>query len=121
MLCGRDHEAFAEFEKHGVIRRPYIPKHCRQNAHMYYLRFNGLEERTKLITVMKANEIHCVFHYIPLHNSPAGLKDGRFVGDMSVTNTVSDTLVRLPLFYGLEESNQDYVIEKACELLRGLR
>ena len=121
MLWGRYHEAFAEFEKQGVIRRPYIPQHCRQNAHMYYLRFNGLEERTKFITFMKANEIHCVFHYIPLHNSPAGLKYGRFIGDMSVTNTVSDTLVRLPLFYGLEESNQDYVIEKACEFLRGLR
>lgn len=88
---------------------------------MYYLRFNSLEERTKFITFMKANEIHCVFHYIPLHSSPAGLKYGRSIGDMSVTNTVSDTLVRLPLFYGLEESNQDYVIEKACAFLRGLR
>lgn len=121
MLWGRYHEAFAEFEKQGVVRRPYIPQHCRQNAHMYYLRFNSLEERTKFITFMKANEIHCVFHYIPLHSSPAGLKYGRSIGDMLVTNTVSDTLVRLPLFYGLEESNQDYIIEKACEFLRGLR
>lgn len=121
MLWGRYHEAFAEFEKQGVVRRPYIPQHCQQNAHMYYLRFNSLEERTKFITFMKANEIHCVFHYIPLHSSPAGLKYGRSIGDMSVTNTVSDTLVRLPLFYGLEESNQDYVIEKACAFLRGLR
>ena len=69
---------------------------------------------------MKNSDIGCVFHYIPLHSSPAGLKYGRYLGDMSVTNTVSDTLVRLPLYYALDEKTQDFVIDKAVEFLRGI-
>ena len=125
MLWGRYHEAFAEFEKQGVIRRPYIPQHCRQNAHMYYLRFNSLEERTKFITFMKANEIHCVFHYIPLHSSAAGMQFGRFHGEDVYTTKESERLMRLPMFYNLDMKHVEYVtqyiIEKACEFLRGLR
>ncbi len=120
MLWQRYHDAFAEYEKKGVVRRPYIPAECRHNAHMYYLRFNDLEKRSAFIDFMKQNDIMCVFHYIPLHSSPAGLEYGRFAGDMKTTDKVSDTLVRLPLFYGLAEETQDYVIEKAAEFLRTL-
>lgn len=120
MLWQRYHDAFAEYEKKSVVRRPYIPAECRHNAHMYYLRFNDLEKRSAFIDFMKQNDIMCVFHYIPLHSSPAGLEYGRFAGDMKTTDKVSDTLVRLPLFYGLAEETQDYVIEKAAEFLRTL-
>lgn len=112
MLWNRYNDAFEALEHKGV-RRPYCPAECEHNAHMYYLRCPDLETRTRFIDYMKKNGIICVFHYIPLHSAPAGKKYGRFVGDMSVTNTVSDTLVRLPLFYGLTEKNQDYIIETA--------
>lgn len=112
MLWNRYHQAFETLERKGVSR-PYCPKHCEHNAHMYYLRCPDLNSRTRFIEYMKANGVSCVFHYIPLHSAPAGQKYGRVIGDMSVTNTVSDTLVRLPLFYGLTEQNQDRVIETA--------
>lgn len=110
MLWNRYNEAFRDLEDKGV-RRPYCPAGCEHNAHMYYLRCPDLETRTRFIDHMKKNGILCVFHYIPLHSAPAGQKYGRFIGDMSITNTVSDTLVRLPLFYGLTEKDQDFIIE----------
>ena len=112
MLWNRYNAAF-ETLKHKGVHRPYCPAECEHNAHMYYLRCPDLETRSRFIDYMKKNGIICVFHYIPLHSAPAGQKYGRFIGDMSVTNTVSDTLVRLPLFYGLTEKNQDYIIETA--------
>ena len=69
---------------------------------------------------MKNYDIGCVFHYIPLHSSPAGLKYGRSLGNMNVTNTVSDTLVRLPLYYAMDNITQDFVIDKAVEFLKGI-
>ena len=86
---------------------------------MFYLRFDNLEIRTKFIKHMKDNDIMCVFHDIPLHSSPAGQKHGRVSGEMTVTNKVSDTLVRLPLYYGMDEATQDYVISKTLEFLNG--
>lgn len=109
MLWNRYDEAFKSLESKGV-RRPYCPVDCEHNAHMYYLRCPDLDARTRFIDYMKEKGVLCVFHYIPLHSAPAGQKYGRFIGDMSVTNTVSDTLVRLPLFYGLAEKDQDYVV-----------
>ncbi len=110
MLWNRYNNAFEVIENKGV-RCPYCPAECEHNAHMYYLRCPDLETRTQFIDYMKKNGISCVFHYIPLHSAPAGQKYGRFIGDMSITNTVSDTLVRLPLFYGLTEKDQDFIIE----------
>lgn len=112
MLWNRYNNAFEVIENKGG-RRPYCPTECEHNAHMYYLRCPDLETRTRFIDHMKKNGILCVFHYIPLHSAPAGQKYGRFIGDMAITNTVSDTLVRLPLFYGLTEKDQDYIIETA--------
>ncbi len=119
-LWQRYHDAFEEAERAGALRRPYIPAHCEHNAHMYYLLFNDLETRTRFIERMKARGILCVFHYLPLHSSPAGRKYGRAEGELPVTDKISDTLVRLPLFYGLEESAQDFVIETALEFIKEL-
>lgn len=94
-------EFFKQFD--GIIRRPICPEYCKHNAHMYYVLFNDLETRSKFITYMKSQEISTVFHYIPLHSAPAGQKYCRTIGDMKVTNKISDTLVRLPLFYELDE------------------
>ena len=82
---------------------------------MFYLLCPDLDSRTRFISFMNEHGIKCVFHYIPLHSAPAGRKFGRTVGDMKVTDRVGDTLVRLPLFYGLDEKTQDYVIEKVLE------
>lgn len=117
MLWNRYNNAFEIIENKGV-RRPYCPTECEHNAHMYYLRCPDLETRTQFIDYMKKNGISCVFHYIPLHSAPAGQKYGRFIGDMSITNTVSDTLVRLPLFFGLTEKDQDFIIETALNFWR---
>ena len=117
-IWGKYHEALEGLEKKGILRRPIVPKHCQHNAHMYYLLLNSLEERTKFIAQMREKEIGCVFHYVPLHNSPAGKKFGRFNKELPVTKRVSDTLVRLPLWIGLEKNGlQDRVIETIWELL----
>ena len=94
-------EIFSHYDD--KIRRPYIPQYCRHNAHMYYVLFENLDKRTKFIDYMKSNGINPVFHYIPLHSSPAGKKYGRVSGKMTVTDRVSDTLVRMPMFYTLSD------------------
>jgi dTDP-4-amino-4,6-dideoxygalactose transaminase len=95
----RYNEAFEPFERAGLLRRPFIPADCEHNAHMFYLRLRSLEERTALISALVGQGISPVFHYIPLHSSPAGRRHGRTHGDtLPVTDHVSETLVRLPLW-----------------------
>ena len=113
-------EEFEEFEKKGVIRRPIIPENCTNNGHMFYLLFNNLDTRTKFISYLKENGVLSVFHYIPLHSAPAGIKYGRYVGDMKVTNRVSDTLVRLPMFYDITDEELGKVVDLSKKFLRSL-
>lgn len=87
----------------GVLRRPCIPEHCTHNAHMYYVLLRSMEERTRLINKLAEHGIKAVFHYIPLHSSPAGMRFGRSAGAMPHTDRTSDTLLRLPLYYDLGE------------------
>lgn len=102
---------------HG-LELPVIPAGCVHNAHMFYFKAKSLQERTNFINFMKANEILCVFHYIPLHSSPAGIKFGRFDGTDEITTEHSDRLVRLPLYYGLTEEEQTYIISKIKEFYK---
>lgn len=92
------HAAFADLEAAGRVRRPVIPAHCTHNAHMYYLLLPDLPARTAFIEHLKQAGVGAVFHYIPLHSSPAGRKFGRAATTMSVTDDTSDRLVRLPLW-----------------------
>lgn len=85
----------------GKIELPYIPEECVHNAHMFYIKAKDLEERTALIRHLKENDISAVFHYIPLHTAPAGLKFGRFHGEDVYTTRESERLVRLPMYYQL--------------------
>ena len=104
-IWARYHEAFLKLESIGRVRRPAIPKCCKANAHMYQLLLRDLADRTAFIVAMAAMEINCVFHYVPLHNSPSNEhKLGRSHGELRVTDTISETLVRLPLWIGLEEA-----------------
>jgi len=114
------HKIFEVFEKNGIIKRPFVPANCKHNSHMYYLRFDNLSTRTKFIDFMKKNDIQCVFHYVPLHSSPAGQKYGRIAGKMDITDNINNTLVRLPLFYGMNFEAQNEVIEKAIRFLKEL-
>lgn len=97
------HRGFHALERQGLLRRPITPKHCQSNAHMYYILLNSLDERTQLIERMKKNDIHPVFHYVPLHSSPAGKKYARTHGEMTNTDVLSDRLLRLPMWTGLEQ------------------
>lgn len=100
-------EIFSNYDN--KIRRPFIPQNCRHNAHMYYVLFKNLDKRTKFIDYMKSNGINPVFHYIPLHSSPAGKKYGRVSGNMNVTNQVSDCLVRMPMYYDINDTDLDFI------------
>ena len=111
---------FEEFEKKGIIRRPIIPDCCTNNAHMFYLLFNDLKTRTEFISYLKQNDILSVFHYIPLHSSPAGVRYGRCAGDMKITNKISDTLVRLPMYYDIKEDELDKIINLSKKFLSRL-
>ena len=94
----------------GRVELPNIPKDCIHNAHMFYIKCKDLEERTAFISFMKENGLGCVFHYIPLHSSPAGLKFGSFFGEDTYTTIESDRLVRLPLWYGITPEEAEIVI-----------
>ncbi len=103
------HQWFASAEQQGKLRRPIVPGHCTHNAHMYYLLLPDLARRTAVIERLKAVGIQSVFHYIPLHSAPAGRKYARAHGDMAVTDDISDRLVRLPLWAGLEDRQVDVI------------
>ena len=114
------YQAFAPLAEAGKVELPVIPDGCTHNAHMFYLKCKDLEERTRLISYMKSNEILCVFHYIPLHSAPAGLKYGRFSGEDVYTTKESDRLVRLPMYYGLTERERAAVIGAVQDFYQGV-
>ncbi|MDD3428786.1 MAG: dTDP-4-amino-4,6-dideoxygalactose transaminase [Oscillospiraceae bacterium] len=97
----------------GVIDLPVIPQGCVHNAHMFYIKAKDLDERTRLIAYLKENGIQSVFHYIPLHSAPAGVKFGRFCGEDKFTTKESERLLRLPMYYNLPLQ----AVEKACALI----
>jgi dTDP-4-amino-4,6-dideoxygalactose transaminase len=102
-LWGQYHQWLAPLEGAGKLRRPVVPRECAHNAHMYYVLLPNLEKRTAFIRHLKRKGILSVFHYVPLHSSPAGRKIGRSVGSMSNTEALSERLTRLPLWLGLED------------------
>ena len=104
-------EAFKYLKDKGVIETPFVPEECEHNAHMYYIKLDNIEERTKFINYMKENDRLTVFHYIPLHSAPAGREYGVFAGEDKYTTKESERIVRLPLYYNMGET-VDEVISK---------
>lgn len=100
------------------ISLPFVPADCLHNAHMFYIKVKDLEERTRLINYLKADEIGAVFHYIPLHVSPAGKRFGEFVGEDVYTLKESERLLRLPLYYGMEAEKVNLVCDKLFEFYK---
>lgn len=92
------------------IKTPYIPDYVKHNAHMFYIITENFEQRTELIKFLNSENIKSVFHYIPLHSSPSGKKFSRSSGSLEITDLISDTLLRLPLFYEMKEKEVDIVI-----------
>ena len=115
----RYYEALKELEEAGKIEMPVIPEDCVHNAHMFYIKARDLKERQELIGYLKENGIISVFHYIPLHTAPAGMKYGEFRGEDKYTTAESERLLRLPMYYGLEAENVDYIAEKVKAFYSG--
>lgn len=111
-------ESFAPLEKAGRIELQTIPEGCVHNAHMFYIKCRDLADRTGFISFMKEHGVGCVFHYVPLHSAPAGLKFGRFSGEDVYTTKESDRLARLPLYYGISEEDIKTVCDVAHEYFK---
>ena len=106
-------KALRPLAERGLIEVPTVPEDCVHNAHMYWIKLKTLSERTAFINYMKENGILCVFHYVPLHSAPAGLKFGRFDGEDEHTTPDSDRLVRLPMYYDMTDTDKKTVISAA--------
>ncbi|KPQ39971.1 MAG: dTDP-4-amino-4,6-dideoxygalactose transaminase [Phormidium sp. OSCR] len=111
------HQALQEYEKNRILKIPVIPDYCQHNAHMYYLIARSENERNFIIDFFKLHEINSVFHYVPLHSSPAGRKYGKVHGKMSVTDGISSRLLRLPLWLGLDPHDVLRVLRKGLKEL----
>lgn len=105
-------ELLSPLENAGRIELPFVPEYCEHNAHMFYIKCADMEERTRLIGYLKERDIMAVFHYIPLHSAPAGLKYGRFHGEDRYTTKESERLLRLPMYYGLTKEQVIYIAEQ---------
>lgn len=113
----RYHWAFAKLDFEGLVKRPTVPLHCQHNAHIYYLMLDSLETRTQVLKHLKAHGIQATFHYVPLHSSPAGQKFGRAAGDLTVTNDISDRILRLPMSANMTLEEVDQIITLVFEAL----
>ena len=115
-MWGTYHQWFAEAERAGKLRRPVVPGHCVHNAHMYYILLPDLERRTAVIDKLRQADVQSVFHYIPLHSAPAGQRYARAHGELKVTDDLSDRLLRLPMWVGMEEQ-QTSIIQTVLSVL----
>jgi dTDP-4-amino-4,6-dideoxygalactose transaminase len=105
------HRLLAPLEQAGLLRRPVVPMDCQQNAHMYYVVLHPRIDRQSVLEALRKQAIYAVFHYVPLHSSPAGLRYGRVHGAMARTVAESEQLIRLPLWIGLTDADQETVID----------
>ena len=112
------YEALKPLADEGRIELPSVPDGCVHNAHMFYLKCRNLEERTRLIAYLRERGVYAVFHYVPLHSAPAGLRFGRFSGEDKYTTSESDRLVRLPMYYHLKPEDAQTVIDCVIRYFR---
>ncbi len=114
-LWNQYYEELGPLQEKGLLELPTVPQGCVHNAHMFYIKAKDLEERTALLAFLKEQDILSVFHYIPLHTAPAGLKFGRFHGEDVYTTRESERLCRLPMFYKLTAEEVSYITGKVKE------
>jgi dTDP-4-amino-4,6-dideoxygalactose transaminase len=113
----RYQDGFAALEHAGLLRRPVVPAGARHSAHLYYVLLPDEERRDHLLEALKLDGVQTVFHYVPLHSAPAGLKYGRAATELPVTESVSARLLRLPLWVGISEEQVDHVIAAVARIL----
>lgn len=109
------YEMLSPLQEAGRLTLPVVPQGCVHNGHMFFIKTKDMEERTRLIHFMKENDILTVFHYVPLHSAPAGLKFGRFFGEDNYTTKESERLLRLPMFYALTQEQVAFIAGKVKE------
>jgi len=111
-IWNKYYENLKDLNTEHQIGLPFVPGYATHNAHIFYLVLKNLDERSRLITFLKENGVSSVFHYVPLHNSPAGLKYGKTFCELPVTEDLSERLLRLPLYFDLSESEVSFILEK---------
>ena len=116
-IWSRYHGALEAFEKAGRLRRPVVPAHVTHNAHLYFILLPEGVDRNGVLQGLGARGINAVFHYVPLHSAPAGRRFGRAVGNMRATDIAAERLIRLPVWAGLDETQQGRVIAALDEVL----
>lgn len=116
-IWNRYHEAFADVESAELLRRPIVPDNCVHNAHMYYIVLPTAEGRDRMLGALRDIGVHSVFHYVPLHSAPAGVRYGRVHGSMSITDNYSARLLRLPLWPGMSDDEINRVIDAVLQLV----
>ncbi|CAG9169631.1 dTDP-4-amino-4,6-dideoxygalactose transaminase [Cupriavidus pampae] len=114
----RYHEAFAELEVEGLLRRPIIPEHCEHNAHMYYVLLADGIDRDSVLAGLKAGGVSSVFHYVPLHTSPGGKRYGKTHGTLDVTVRQSERLIRLPLWIGMGNEQPEQIAQLMARVIK---
>ena len=112
------YELLTPLRNKGLIELPIIPEECTHNAHMFYIKVKNVDERAGMINHLKEKDIKAVFHYIPLHSSPAGKMYGKFVGDDCYTTSESERLLRLPMYFGLKSNNVEYIVTQINEFYK---
>ncbi len=112
------HAALAPLEDEGLLQRPTVPEDCLHNAHMYYILARDGDERSRLLARLNSEGIGAVFHYVPLHSSPAGVKFGRASGNLPITEEVSERIIRLPLWVGMGEKEVLEVVKSISDFFR---
>jgi dTDP-4-amino-4,6-dideoxygalactose transaminase len=113
------HGLLEEMENAGLLRRPVVPAHCRHNAHMYYILLAPGIDRQKVLAALKEHKVGAVFHYVPLHTSPAGRRYGRAHGDLALTARQAERLIRLPLWMGITTGQQEHIAQTLRAILKG--
>lgn len=111
------YDGLKDLQVKGLIDLPTIPEGCVQNAHMFYIKVKDLEERTFILEYLKENGVNAVFHYVPLHSALAGVRFGKFDGEDRFTTTESERLIRLPMYYGLEENIISIIVDSIKKIL----
>src|SRR3990172_10156775 len=106
----RYHQLLAPLEQEGLLRRPFVPESCQHNGHLYYVLLSEGIDRQRVLDRFRHDDIGVVFHYVPLHSSPGGQRYGRAQGQLPVTTRSSERLIRLPLWVGLDDAQQDKVV-----------
>jgi dTDP-4-amino-4,6-dideoxygalactose transaminase len=111
------HNALQRLEAKGLVRRPNVPLHCQHNAHMYFVILAPQIDRQRVLDALKGLGIHLACHYAPLHSSSAGMRYGRVHGVVSLTETLSERLVRLPLWYGISPEQRERTVEALSKVI----